>query len=215
MSIDLSQITGKDYKEMSQEEQYKVLTEIYRELFFKDIQGWSQYAFDVVEEAGINDYESGRSRIEIPIAFVRSCSIMLKQCFMEQHRAELQCLSEDTEFPCKLAEAIFDRADELSKIAEDLTTLQGYYHAALLHRKESKVNLLDAEGNTKPYPPEVVAREQLLEEEHEQQWIEDLRAQRAELERVYRGEQEPAPLQEGYDSCQLPLPLWTAGFAVV
>ena len=75
--------------------------------------------------------------------------------------------------------------------------------------------MLDAKGNTKVYPPEVVARERLMEEEHEQQWIENLRAQRAELERVYWGEQEPAPLEEGYDSAQLPLPLWTAGFAVV
>ena len=215
MSIDLSQITDKDYKEMSQEEKYKILTEIYRELFFKDVQSWSQYAFDVVEEAGINDYENHRSRNEIPIAFIRSCSMMLKQCFIEQHRAELQCLREDTEFACKMAEAIFDRNDEVSKIAEDLTTLQGYYHAALLHRKESKVDLLDAEGNTKPYSPEVIAKEQLLAEQCEQEWKQQLRAKRAELERVYRGEQEPAPLEEGFDSAQLPLPLWTAGFAVV
>lgn len=215
MALDLSQITGDDYKAMPVEEQRRVLTEVYRELFCRDVQGWSQYAFDVVEDAGINDYETGHSRIEIPIAFVRSCSMMLKQCFIEQHRAELQCLSADTEFACQLAEAIFDRADQLSKIAEDLTTLQGYYHAALLHRKESKANLLDAEGNTSPYSAEAIAREQLLAEQREQEWKQQLREERAELERVYRGEQEPAPLGEGYDSAQLPLPLWTAGFAVV
>jgi len=215
MSIDLSQITGADYKAMPVEEQRRVLTEVYRELFFRDVQSWTQYAFDVVEDAGINDYETGHSRIEIPIAFVRSCSMMLKQAFMQQHRAELQCLSEDTEFACQLAEAIFDRADELSKIAEDVLTLQGYYHAALLHRKESKANLLDAEGNTKPYSAEAIAREHLLAEQREQEWKQQLREERAELERVYRGEQEPAPLGEDYDSAQLPLPLWTAGFAVV
>ena len=215
MAIDLSKIKGQDYLAMSEEEQLKVLTEVYRELFFRDVQGWTQYAFDVVEEAGINDYESGQARIEIPIAFVRSCAMMLKQCFTDQHRAELQCLSEDTEFACQLAEAIFDRADELSKIAEDVLTLQGYYHAALFHRKESKANLLDAEGNTKPYSAEAIAREHLLAEQSEQEWKQQLREERAELERVYRGEQEPPALEEGYESAQLPLPLWTAGFAVV
>ena len=215
MTVDLSQITGTDYLEMSVEEQRRVLTEVYREVHFNDVQAWSQYAFDVIEEAGINDYENGHSRIEIPIAFLRSTAMMLKQCFMEQHRSELQCLSEDTEFACQLAEAIFDRANELSRLAEDVVTLQGYYHAALQHRKESNANLLDAEGNTRPYSPEVIAKEQLLAEQREQEWKQQLRAERAELERVYNGEQEPAPLEEGYDSAQLPLPLWAAGFAVV
>ena len=215
MAIDLSKITGNDYLAMPEEEQLKVMTQVYRELFFQDVQGWSRYAFDVVEEAGINDYEAGQSRIEIPIAFVRSCAMMLKQCFMEQHRHELQCLSADTEFACQLAEAIFDRADELSKIAEDVVTLQGYYHAALLHRKENKANLVDAEGNTCLYSAETIAREEQLKLQAEEEWKQGLRAERASLERVYQGLEEPAPIEEGYDSCQLPLPLWTAGYAVV
>ena len=215
MGIDLSKIKGQDYLAMTAEEQLKVLTQIYRELFFRDVQGWTQYSFDVIEDAGINDYDKGHARIEIPIAFLRSTATMLKQCFMEQHRSELQCLSKDTEFACQLAEAIFDRADELSKLAEDVVTLQSYYHSALMHRKESNANLLDAEGNAKFYPPEVIAREQLLAEQREEEWKQQLRAERAELERVYRGEQEPPPLEEGYDTAQLPLPLWTAGYAIV
>lgn len=215
MAIDLSQITGEQYRQMTKAEQLKVMTEVYRELFFRDVQDWTQYSFDVIEQAGINNYDEGHARIEIPIAFLRSTAMMLKQCFMQQHRSELQCLSEDTEFACQLAEAIFDRANELSKLAEDVLTLQGYYHAALMHRKESNANLLDAEGNTAAYSAEVIAKEQLLAEQREQEWKQQLRAERAELERVYNGEVEPAPLEEGYDSAQLPLPLWAAGFAVV
>ena len=212
MSIDLSNITGSDYLEMSEEEQRRVMTEVYRNLFFREIQSWTQYSFDVVEEAGINDYESGHARIEIPIAFVRSCAMMLKQAFMEQHRSELQCLSADTEFACQLAEAIFDRADCLSKIAEELTTLQGYYHSALMHRKESKANLLDAEGNTKPYSAEAIAREQLLAEQHEKEWQQELQRQRDQLEAAYWGKRSLPEIPEGYTSSQTVMPLWSVGF---
>ena len=212
MTVDLSQITGTDYLEMSVEEQRRVLTEVYREVHFNDVQAWSQYAFDVIEEAGINDYENGHSRIEIPIAFLRSTAMMLKQCFMEQHRSELQCLSEDTEFACQLAEAIFDRANELSRLAEDVVTLQGYYHAALQHRKESNANLLDAEGNTRPYSPEVIAKEQLLAEQREQEWKQDLQRQRGELEDAYWGKRSLPEVPEGYTSSQLVMPLWSVGF---
>ena len=212
MAIDLSQITGGEYQQMTEEEQRKVLTEVYRELFFRDVQDWTQYSFDVIEQAGINDYEAGHARIEIPIAFLRSTAMMLKQCFTDQHRAELQCLSEDTEFACQLAEAIFDRADELSKLAEDVLTLQGYYHAALKHRKESNCNLLDVEGNTRPYAAETIERERLMKEEVEREWKADIQRQRDELERSYWGKAQPPEIDEGYDYAQLIMPLWAAGF---
>ena len=42
-----------------------------------------------------------------------------------------------------------------------------------------------------------------------------IREERGGLERVNRGEQEPSPVEERWDSCKLALPLWTVGFAVV
>ena len=58
-------------------------------------------------------------------------------------------------------------------------------------------------------------REKQIKLQAEEKWKQGLRAERAELERVYWGKQEPEPIEEGYDSCLLPLPLWTAGYAVV
>lgn len=215
MALDLSQISGAEFLAMPVEEQRRVLTDIYRELFWSDVQSWSQDAITVLDELGVNDYEKGRANIEIPLAFLQVSGVLLHQCFTEQHRNELQVLSEDTQFAASLSESIYDTLSEIRKLTKDVLTLQGYYHAALAHRKESNVNLLDADGNTKPYAPEVIEKEQLLAEQREQEWKERLRAQRAELERVYWGKQKPAPLEEGYDSAQLVLPLWSAGFAVV
>ena len=215
MSVDLSQITAGEYQQMTEEEQLKVMTEVYRELFFRNVQDWSQHAVNVIEEQGINDYEEGHSRVEIPLAFMRVGALLLQQCFTSQHRHELQVMNENTQFAASLTESIYDHLTEIQKLSEDVVTLQTYYYAALQHRKESKANLLDAEGNTKPYPPEMAERERLLDMEREEEWKQQLRAERAELERVYKGEQEPPELEEGYDSCQLPLPLWTTGFCVI
>ena len=215
MSVDLSQITARDYEQMTEQEQLKVMTEVYRELFFRSVQDWSQHAIDVIEEQGVNDYEEGHTRVEIPLAFMRVGALLLQQCFTDQNRHELQVMSEDTSFAAELSESIYDHLSEITKLIENVVTLQGYYHTALQHRKESKAHLLDGEGNTKPYPPEMLERERLLQLEIEEEWKQNLRAERAELERVYRGEQEPPELDEGYDWCQLPLPLWTAGFCVV
>ena len=124
-------------------------------------------------------------------------------------------MNESTQFAASLTESIYDHLTEIQKLTEDVVSLQTYYSAALSHRKESNANLLDVEGNTKRYSPEMIERERLLKQEAEEEWKQNLRAERAELERVYRGEQEPPELEEGWDSCQLPLPLWTAGFAVV
>lgn len=215
MAIDLAQITGDDYKNMTEEEQLKVMTEVYRELFFRSTGHWAFHAVDVLEEEGINDDESGHSRPEVPLGYLRACSLILKQAFTDQHRAELQCLSADTEFACQLAEAIYDRADEICKAVEDMILLQTYYSAALSHRKLSNVYLLDADGSTKPYSAETLARQAMLQQEQQERWKQEVRAERAELERVYRGEQAPPQLDEGYDTAQLPLPLWSVGFAVV
>ena len=59
MSLDLSQITAGEYQQMTEEEQLKVMTEVYRELFFRNLQDWSLHAIDVMEAQGINDYEEG------------------------------------------------------------------------------------------------------------------------------------------------------------
>ena len=215
MSLDLSQITAGEYQQMTEEEQLKVMTEVYRELFFRNIQDWSQHAIDVIEEQGINDYQEGHSNVEIPLAFLRVSATLLHQCFTEQHRRELQVMNADTEFAASLSESIYDHLTEIQRLTEDMVTLQTYYSAALSHRKESKANLLDAEGNTKPYSAEMLERDRLIKLQAEQEWRQQLRAERAELERVYSGEQEPRELDEGWDSCQLPLPLWTAGYCIV
>lgn len=215
MSIDLSQITGAEYSKMSEEDQLRVMTEVYRELFWRSIQDWSQHAIDVIEEQGINDHEAGESNVQIPLAFMRTCALLLQQCFTNQHRRELQAMSEDTQFAASLAESIYDHVTEIQKLSEDVVTLQSYYSACLSHRKESKVNMIDEDGTTVPYSEEALMQEELIREEHEREWKKEIRKQRAELERVYTGEQEPDPLEDGYDSAQLPLPLWTVGFAVV
>jgi len=215
MSIDLTQITGAAFLQMDREEQYRVLTEVYREQFFEDVKQSSVQAIDVLEAVGVNDYAQGHSRIEIVLGYLNACSAVMRQAFETQHRHELQCMDKDTQFGAQLAESMYDLSAEIRKQIDNLITVQTYYAAVLGHRRDNNVNLLDAEGNVSPYKPEVLERERLLQEEHEQQWKQRLRAERAELERVYWGQQEPAPLPEGHDSAQLPLPLWTAGFAVV
>ena len=149
---------------MPVEEQRRVLTTVYRELFWQSIQDWSQHAIDVLEEQGINDYEQGHSNVEIPLSFMRVSALLLQQAFTEQHRRELQVMNEDTQFAASLSESIYDHLSQIQKLTEDVVTLQSYYTAALKHRKESNVNLLDAEGNTKPYAAETIERERLVKE---------------------------------------------------
>ena len=197
---------------MPVEEQRRVLTTVYRELFWQGIQDWSQHAINVLEEQGINDYEQGHSNVEIPLAFMRVSALLLQQAFTEQHRRELQVMNEDTQFAASLSESIYDHLSQIQKLTEDVVTLQSYYTAALKHRKESNVNLLDAEGNTKPYAAETIERERLMKEEVEREWKADIQRQRDELERSYWGKAQPPEMDEGYDYAQLIMPLWAAGF---
>ena len=182
--MDLSEITGAEYTAMSEAEQLKVLTEVYRQLCFDNITTVSLRAIDVLESMGINDYESGSSRIELPLGFLRTSAQLIKQCFVEQHRHELQVMSAETEFAAALSESIYDRAAQLQDLIEDLVTLQTYYSACLMHRKESNVHLIDEDGTTVPYSKESIERERLKAEEQDEYWKQNIREQRAELERV-------------------------------
>jgi hypothetical protein len=169
----------------------------------------------VFEQLGINDYENQRSNINLPLGFLRAGSMLLKQCFMEQCRHELQVMQEDTQYAARLTEEIYSSADKISNAVEDMILLQTYYSACLSHRRESNANLIDDDGTTVPYSEEVIMKEQLMRKESEEAWKDSVREERAELERAYMGEAPPPPLPEGYETCQMVIPLWKAGFAVV
>ena len=131
MSVDLNTITGAAFLEMPREEQYRVLTEVYRELFFNDIKQWSAHAIDVLEAIGINDYESNHARIEVVLGYLHTCGLLMQQTFETQHRQELQCMTEDTQFGAQLAESIYDLSDQINKNISDLITVHTYYDALL------------------------------------------------------------------------------------
>lgn len=89
MGIDLKDISGAAFLEMDREEQLKVLTEVYRSLFFDDVKQWSVQTIDVLEAVGVNDYEEGHSRIEIVLGYLNACAAVMQQAFETQHRHEL------------------------------------------------------------------------------------------------------------------------------
>lgn len=215
MAINLEKITGEQYLSMTDEEQLRVMTEIYRELYFKDIQSWSLYSVDVLEELGTNDYDSGHSRLEIPLGFLRSCSKILEQAFTNQSRHELQVMTEATEFGAELSNAIYDQAVEIGKLVEDMITYQTYYHATLQHRADHRVHLLNQDGDTQPYSAEEIKRIELIDTQDKNAWRESLRQQRKELSDAYWGRAPMPELHEEQTHCQCVLPLWEAGFAVV
>lgn len=210
--MDLSQIKGSDFLEMNPAEQAKVLTEIYRELFFRDIKEWSLYGLDLMEELGVNDYQAGHSRIEIPLGLMNTCIALLHQCFIGQNRAELQCLSKETEFTASLSTQIFDTVNAIKALTDELINLQTFYHAGLQHRKESNRHLVNAEGDTVEFSKEELAKDARVKAEQDRHFKQQLEQQRAELEASYWGRVAPPPLGEGYDSAQLIIPIWAAGF---
>ena len=210
--MDLSQIKGSDYLAMPPAEQAKVLTEIYRTVFFEDVKVWSVEGINILEELGINDYQSGHARIELPLGLMTACVATLHQCFTEQNRAELQCLNAGSEFAAGLSTEIFDHISHLQAVMEQLVNLQTYYFAALKHRKESNRHLINEDGETELFSEEEIAKTTAAKAERERYFKERLAGQRAELERVYWGKAEPPELEEGYDSAQLPLPMWSIGF---
>ena len=53
MAVDLNTITGAIFLEMNREEQLKVLTEVYRELFFNDVKEWRIHAINVLDSQKI------------------------------------------------------------------------------------------------------------------------------------------------------------------
>lgn len=210
--MDLSQIKGSDYLAMDPAQQAKVLTEVYRTLFFEDVKAWSLEGINILEELGINDYQSGHARTELPLGLMNACVAALHQCFTEQNRAELQCLSAGTEFAAGLSTEIFDHINHLQAVMEQLVTLQTYYFAALKHRKESKRHLINEEGDTVLFSEEELTKDAEAKAKRDLYFKERLAEQRAELERVYWGQSEPPELSEEYSSSQLPMPLWSVGF---
>ena len=210
--MDLSQIKGSDFMAMDPAQQAKVLTEVYRTLFFEDVKGWALEGVNILDELGINDYASGHSRIELPLGIMTACIGLLHQCFTTQNRAELQCLSESTEFAAGLSTEIFDHINHLQAVMEQLVTLQTYYFAALKHRKESNRHLINEEGDTRLFSEEELQQDAAVKAEQERLFKERLNEQRAELERAYWGQAEPPELPKEYSSSQLPMPLWSVGF---
>ena len=214
MAIDLNAITVTALLEAPREEQYRVLTQVYRELFFNDIKQWSTHAIDILEAIAANGYQEARLKIEVVLGYLHTCGLLLQQTFETQHRQELQCMTEDTQFGAQLAESIYDLSDQINKNISDLITVHTYYDALLKHRKENSVNLLNAEGDTKPYSDEELAKQKYYARCAEEEYVEYIRDQRAVLEGSYWGEAAPPPLEEDEDSAQLVMPLWLAGFAV-
>lgn len=209
--IDLCQITVGDFASMSEQDQLKVYTEIYKKLFFDEVKEQSIQAVDVLERLGINDYDAGTARPEVALGFLRSGSQVLKQAFTDQHRVELQVMRGETQFGAALAEAIYDKASELCGQVEDLIYLQMFYAAVMQHRKNN-IHMLDAVGSTAPYSAEEIRTREQHQQRQKQQWRQHIARERAKLERVYWGEADPDPLEEPGSEVQLIVPLWSAGY---
>lgn len=210
--MDLKQITSGQYLEMTEEEQLKVMTEIYRELFFRNVKDYGLEFINVAEDYGINDYVNGNARIEIAFGMLNAAIGMLYQTFTNQNRAELQSLSEGTEFAARISTELFDLINQMQEDTHTAIGLQTWYHAALAHRRESKRHLVDADGTTVPFTEHEIEQGRKAKEEHHLQWKEELEAQRQEMEDGYWGKRELPELPEGYGSAQLVMPLWSAGF---
>ena len=197
---------------MDEETQNRVLTEVYRELFFRDTKEWGLEMINVMEQYGINDYARGNSRIEIALGMLNASITCLLQAFTNQNRQELQCFSEDTQFAADLSTTIYDLINNIHQDTGDLIALQTMYSAALAHRREGKRHLLDADGLTKPFSEEQLELEREVKEKNYRLWKEDLEEQRQELEDAYWGRIPAPPLEEDWDSAQMVMPLWSAGF---
>lgn len=200
---------------MNEEEKLRVMTEVYRELFHKSVVDWSQEAVNVLGELGINDEDSYQSRLEIPLASLRTCSVMLKYAFTEKNRQELQALTEDTQFGAELSGNIYDSASSVVKLVDDIILHQTYYHAVLMNRKESKTHLLNSEGDTKPFTAEEIKRGELIEAQNDTAWREDVRTQRKEMSDNYWGRKALPEISDEYEYEQTIIPLLEAGYLVI
>ena len=206
------ELKASEYLQLDEVEQNRILTKIYEELFFKDVQAWGVEMINVMEAYGINDYSTGSSRVEIALGMLNASITALLQLFSVQNRQELQALSEDTVFAANLSTSIYDLVNQMQSDVGALLDLQTCYHAALAHRREGNRNLLAADGTTKPYSNAVLEKEREYKEQAERQWKQELQQQRQELEDAYWGRRPTPELEEGYGSAQMIIPLWAAGF---
>ena len=206
------EMKGTEFLELNEVDQNRVLTEVYKELFFDQTKKWSIEMIDVMEDYGINNYGTGNSRIEIALGMLNASITCLLQAFVNQNRQELQCFSEDTSFAANLSTNIYDLIDQIHQDVGSLITLQTMYSAALAHRREGKRHLLDPEGLTKPYSEEQLELNRKAKEENHRLWKEELDKQRQELEDSYWGRSTAPDLSDKWETAQLILPLWSVGY---
>ena len=206
------EMKGYQFLELDEETQNRVITEVYKELFFEDTKKWSIGMVNVMEEYGINNYGTGNNRIEIALGMLNASITCLLQAFVNQNRRELQCYSEDTSFAANLSTNIYDLIDQIHQDVGSLITLQTMYSAALKHRREGKRHLLDPEGLTKPFTEEQLELNRKAKEENQRLWREGLVQQRQELEDAYWGRRPAPELEENWETAQMVMPLWSVGF---
>ena len=209
---DWGKITGAEFLAMNEVEQARVLTHIYRELFFNSVKDYGCEFINVAEDYGINNYATGSSRIEIAFGMLNAAVGMLHQAFTNQNRVELQCLSKETEFAAAVSTELYDCINQMQQDMQTVVELQTWYHAALSHRREGKRHLVDGEGTTEPFTEQEIERDRQAQEQQQQQWKEELEKERQELEDAYWGKRTPPELPEGYSSGQLLIPIWSTGF---
>ena len=208
MKVDLSNITGAEFLAMPMKEQMSVLTEVYRELSFGETKRWSLKSIDVLEAMGVNDEETGVANVEMMIGMLVASAKLLQQAFTRQNRLELQVMDANTQFAADLTTAMYDRANEATALADELATLQTYYSAALMHRRENKWHLVNQEGELKPYTEEEIAKGERLEAKELQEYDEWLAKERDIHLKAYWGEGPLPELDEDQECCQLVIPVW-------
>lgn len=165
---DFKDMTVGEYRELPEEEQHKVEHKVSTELFFRLAKDRAVQAIDILEGLGINDYENGYSRTEIPLGIAWGCIKALKISLDEQARAEMQVHTERTDYGSQLAAHSSDITDTLYKCIEELIATQCEYFSVLSNRK-AKRHLLNDEGETIPYTAEELMREKLMLQEYAQE----------------------------------------------
>ena len=200
---------------LSAEDIGKIIYETATNKHFEDIKGWALRFIDFADENDlINDRERGAFIRESCLGMLRALTNIWLQSSETQGRMELQAMSEGSQWGAQLSDYGNDLANELYRLVDEITSIELAYKAVLVGRQQD-IHFLNDQAEFVNFTEEELVAQREQEAQVFDAWKAEMTRQRAELAASYRGEAEPPALNEEWDSCQLPIPLWLGGYAVL
>ena len=138
-------------KALSTEDKYRLIHNIELSEHYGEIKVYSLKFIDWLEQGGlVNNYKTQSSRLEPILGMLNTIGTMLDQTLSIQTRHEMQCQSEETQWAMSIADAMYDKSNEVKKLANELASLSAHYSACLMGRRLN-VNYIGSDGEMIPY----------------------------------------------------------------